>query len=143
MKPIYILKADLYFQYVLVAVNLCLAVYAFVEIWSLILMLYLQFFINLYHFFTNFFHLKSRCLHPWFTKCRNAYKDLTLYYVPSAILVTAFIDLYIKMGISENALRVIMLIIWLIIPQIVLHLYIYLYAREVNFIEQNEFHILK
>lgn len=140
MKPLNLSKADLYIQYFLVAINFGLGIFSLTTPAGVLLMLTFQIVINLYHFFTNFAHLEANHKSIGYTKYRLFYHRLTLIYVPTAALITyAIIDLGIEHTLSIATL----LLIWLIIPQIVMHAYVYLSTKEANFIEQREFHILK
>ena len=88
MKTIHLLKADLLLQCLMAIVNLGLGVWALMDNVGLILMLYFQIVINLYHFVTNLIHLQAVDRNPIFTKYRKYYRNLCLVYVPSAILFT-------------------------------------------------------
>lgn len=133
MKPLNLLRTDLYIQYGLAAINLCALLATAISRESFVALMVVQVTINVYHFCTNLIHINAKHRSLGFARYRDTYFDLTMIYVP-IFMVLSFMLWWLP-GF--------MLIVWLIIPQIVLHLYIYLCKKEVDFIEQNEFHILK
>ena len=133
MKTISLGKIDLYTQYFLACINTCaiIAVAFNTDFFGPLLLI--QIFINLYHFFTNMVHLNANHRSVGFAQYRSYYQTLSLVYVPVGFILT----------LAFLGSLAFFIITWLIIPQIVLHAYIYLCKKELDFIEQREFHILK
>ncbi len=139
MKPLNLTKVDLYFQYIIAIANITVTMAGFAENVYFVILLIMQLFINIYHFCTNYAHLQAKHRSVGFTKYREFYKNLTLVYVPTASLMTVILQQ------ADNHLLTFpfLTVIWLIVPQFVLYAYIYLCKKEIDFIEQNELHILK
>jgi hypothetical protein len=140
MKPLTLSKVDLYFQYLLATINFCLGVASIADRGTVLLMLTFQMFINLYHFFTNSAHLYAKHRSIVFTKLRDFYSTLSLIYVPSAIFISVAVA---KIFSKTDHMGILLLIIWLFIPQIVMHAYIYMCKREIDYLTQREFFIIK
>ena len=139
MKTINLNKIDLDIQYAAAFINLAFIIAGIVNANYFVLVVMFQACINIYHFITNFIHISVEHKSLGFTKYRHGYTLLTLIYVPVGMFISYFIVFFLK----EPYIWAFYTIVWLIIPQVVLHLYIYLCKKEVEFIEQNEFHILK
>lgn len=141
MKTAEFLRIDLAIQYTLAGVNLLLIIAGFIDaqFWSW--MLFNQIFLNIYHFITNSLHLKAQHRSVGFSYDRKRYMNLCLAYVPIGCVITILlVYLWLLLPLLCAGMLFVM---WFVIPQIVLHRYIYLCKKEVDFIEQNEFHILK
>lgn len=122
MKTIHILKADLYFQCLLACLNAYLLLTALRANNGFVLVILFQAFINIYHFFTNLIHIGESNKAWYYLRYRYYYMYLTIFYLPVGFLFTlANLN-------DENMFYK----IWLIIPQIVLHLYILLCKRELD-----------
>lgn len=139
MKTFNLGKVDLYFQYILATLNALITMVGFAAPHFFLLLALLQIFINIYHFFTNLIHLQAQHRSIGYTKYRVGYLWLTIIYVPTAAIITWLI----AETQMEQLLDVFLLVVWLVIPQIVIYLYTYLCTEEIDFIEHNEFHILK
>lgn len=139
MNPLNLSKVDLYFQYLVAIVNIAITMLGFAESVYFVILLVMQLFINIYHFCTNYAHLQAKHRSVGFAKYRELYKNLTLVYVPTASLMTVILQKADNHFVTLPLLTV----IWLVVPQFVLYAYIYLCKKEIDFIERNEFHILK
>jgi|GEM_PF-2739987 len=135
MKPLTLSKVDLYFQYLLATINFCLGIVSIADKGMVLLMLTFQMFINLYHFFTNSAHLYAQHRSIVSTKLRDFYSTLSLIYVPSAIFISVTLA---KIFSKTNHMGILFLIIWLFIPQIVMHAYIYMCKREMDYLSKRE-----
>lgn len=139
MRPLTLSQVDLYFQYALITANIIITMLGVAMPPFFLLLAIVQLFINSYHFVTNLIHLYAKHRSIGFAIYRQQYFWLTIIYVPIASLLTW---LLIETNV-DTLLMIFAIIVWLIIPQIVLYTYTYLCYSELNFIEQNEFHILK
>lgn len=141
MKTSHFLRIDLAIQYTLAGVNLLLIIAGFINVDFWYWVIYNQIIINVYHFITNAIHLKAEHRSLGFSYQRKRYINLCIGYVPICCAITIVL-IYLWLLLPLLCVGV-FFVMWFVIPQIELHRYIYLCKKEVDFIEHNEFHILK
>ena len=127
------LNWDVNIQWFLVAVNSLLLLLTLLVHDFVMLLLLLQFFIGSYQLTSSGIHLAMSHKSIGFI----GYRQLHFF---SSVVYLVILSLITKTGINDTAILV---CLFVVIPQVILYAYFFLCVKELHFLQNREFHILR
>jgi hypothetical protein len=137
MKPYAFLDEDIDAQFLLIVLNIVNVLIGVFMPAALLLLLLLMPITNLYHFFTNIKHISYNYPSNGFAKYRRGYFWLTLFYIPTAVALSFWVESFHGIGFPWFLLTT-----WIIIPQIVSIVYTVLCYMELKALTKNNTQVI-